>query len=274
VAIRVSTLYESGKEMSVMRSLLRIREPGNLFFAILLLVFLTMYGCGGGGGDSANSTAPSNVTPNPGNDNSNNGVYKGVLSGSTGNLRISVRNDDPNKITLEGTFDGVTFTIAGIETRKGSNYVYTFSSGEYTMILEVSPTGSVVSNNFAYAGHSETIDVTLDKATSVTDVTCWEGTYVGVGNGIPFSGVMNSIIKGTAIASVVAGGGFVTGKPIRYNFTGTVSGNSTATSANFGGGYTMTTEGTISGSSRSGTMSYFLNSTKIGSGTFSCTKTK
>ena len=43
------------KEENVMRSQLRSRGIGRLFFVILLPVLLSMYGCGGGGGDGGGS---------------------------------------------------------------------------------------------------------------------------------------------------------------------------------------------------------------------------
>jgi hypothetical protein len=211
--------------------------------SITILVSLVMLACGGCGSDKGNSwdTLP---TPSATYDNSYNGVYKGVLTGSTGHFRISIRNDDQNKITLDVTFDNVTISIDGTESMNGPNYVYTFSQNGYVMTFEVTSSGDVVSGSFTAPNHTGTIAVSVDKATSTTDVSCWEGTWLADGH--DDHGTLNMILVGSNfIGSSIDSKGTDQG-----TYTGSVSGS---TISGYRIGAQTTCQGTINGSTASGT---------------------
>jgi len=221
-------------------------------FTFLLLasaLVVTSFGCGSSGSTSTNPT-PSAV-----NDSLNSGVYKGVLSGSTGHFYIDAYNTDATKLTLSFTFDGVSLTLDGTETMDGENFVYTFSGSGYTMVLTVTPTGAVVSSTFTFTGHTGEITVDVDKATSTVDVSVWEGTWIQTtGENSGRTGVWNFVIKGSTVAGYASVCDAVAGTVAGNTLTLTCGGNVTAT-------------GTISGSAVSGTWS------AGSSGTWSGTKT-
>lgn len=237
----------------------------SVFLFLTSVLVMTSFSCGGSGGGTDTSPAPKAA-----NDNLNTGVYKGVLSGSTGHFYIDIKNADATKITLAFTFDGVSKTIDGTEAQSGSDYVYTFSNDGYTMIFEVTSTGSVVSASFTYTGHTGDIAVDVDKATSTTDVAVWEGTNTGTcGTTCSESGVWNMIVKGSTIVGTHAGisTGNMCGNTLEIEG---IAGTLTGTSALFHGvDSDATATGTISGSSMSGNWSSSGNC----SGTLSGTKT-
>ncbi len=224
-----------------------------LMLLVLVCAFMmAMSGCGSSGA-SADTTNTSNTTPTSiaANDASNKGIYKGVLTGSTGHWLADIDNTDPTKITLTFTFDGVPITLTGVETMDGVNFVYTFTGSGYTMILEVTPTGVIVATktSFTLTSHSGAITVDGDKATSTVDVSAWEGTWTQVtGNNPGETGPWNIIIKGSTVSGSSNGcaiAGTVTGSTITgtclpdgVNVTGTISGSSvtgTWTDTNAGG---------------------------------------
>ena len=216
-----------------------------LFFLLLASTFIiVLFGCGG----SSSSPAPLAA-----NDTSYKGVYKGVLTGSTGHFWIDAYNTDPAKILLSVTFTDISLdNVEGTQTLDGSNYVYTFSANGCVMIFEVTPVGVVVDSgtSLVCAGHTGAISVVADKATSTVDVSVWEGTEANSGGVCSQSGIWNVIIKG----SKIAGTHFVTTSDcgatgIAGDIAGTLTGNTISCTAANG---SVTATGTINGSSMSG----------------------
>jgi len=220
------------------------------FLLLAGILVMTSFSCGGSGGGT--DTSP---TPKAANDNSYKGVYKGVLSGSTGHFYIDAYNTDATKLTLSFTFDGVSLTLDGTKTTDGDNYVYTFSGSGYTMDFEVTSTGSIVSATFTFTGHTAAITVDADKATSTTDVSVWEGTEAETTatGGCDESGVWNVIIKGTVITGTHVRTTSSCGGIGEHDVvTGTLTGNSITATGSDGH---ITATGTKNGSSTSGTWS-------------------
>ena len=232
------------------------------FLLLASILVMTSFSCGGSGGGTDTSPAPKAA-----DDSSYKGVYKGILSGSTGHFYIDAYNTDATKLTLAFTFDGVSKTIEGAETTSGSNYVYSFSDSGYVMTLEVTPTGSIVLATFTFTGHTGDISVDADKATSTTDVSVWEGTNTGTCGSCSEAGVWNLIVKGSTITGTHAGISTGTGCGNTL-FVDGLTGTLTGESASFQGADDVTATGTISGTSMSGTWG-----NSHCSGTFSGTKT-
>ena len=217
------------------------------FLLLASILVMTSFSCGGSG----SGTTDTSPAPKAANDSSYKGVYKGVLSGSTGHFYIDAYNTDATTVTLAFTFDGVSKTIEGTQTMDGSDYVYTFSNGGYTMTFEVTPTGDVVSASFIYTGHTGNIAVDVDKATSITDVAVWEGTNTGTCGSCSENGVWNMIVKGSTIVGTHAGisTGNMCGNTLEIEgITGSLTGTSVVFHA-----ADATATATISGASMSGT---------------------
>ncbi|MEI6079371.1 MAG: hypothetical protein WCQ53_01870 [bacterium] len=216
-----------------------------LFSLLLTSTFIiALFGCGG------TSSSPA---PLAANDASYKGVYKGVLTGSTGHFWIDAYNTDATKILLTVTFTDVSLdNVQGTLTMDGSNYVYNFSSNGCVMAFEVTPVGVVVNSgtSLVCSGHAGTIAVVADKATSTVDVSVWEGTETNSGVICSQSGIWNVIIKG----SKVAGTHFVTASDcgatgLAGNIVGTLTGDTISCTAADGD---VTATGTVNGSSMSG----------------------
>src|SRR4030042_2005642 len=93
---------------------------------------------------SQGSTSPTFVnTPeaNPLYDASNQGIYKGVLTGSSGSFKIDIGNDGGSGKKLYLTFNGVNLTIDGSVSGTGP-YTYTFTQSGYTLTVVIQANGT------------------------------------------------------------------------------------------------------------------------------------
>jgi hypothetical protein len=115
-------------------------------------------------------------------DHSSAGVYKGVLVGSSGYFKISLKNGT-DTISCKMVFDDKTAyltTTALNNWQPGtaiSNAVFTgtIDGQNVTLTLNCSADGTTVSVSVNYPGH--TIGVAIVKETSTTLVKCYEGTH-------------------------------------------------------------------------------------------------
>jgi hypothetical protein len=192
---------------------------------------------------------------NPAFDNTNEGVYKGVIvgddAGSSGSFEVNAQSD--TSATLTQTISNIKASYNGSGTQSSGNYTYSFTTGSSTFIIIVTSTGQIINVNTTdpnLAGAS----IQAYKETSTKTTRCFEGTFSG-----SYSGVWNFVISGSSLSGSASGAG---------TLTGTVSGSSVnITFSAWGSPGTAT--GTISGSSASGTWTI----SSSGSGTWSGSET-
>jgi hypothetical protein len=151
-------------------------------------------------------------------DSKSGGIYKGILVGSTGTIKISLQGGSSTAVL---TFNGETRTLTTNSLNNWSsgqaisNAV--FSSGNWTINFSVDPNAELV------------------KETSTTLVQAFEGTYSGAA-----TGTWNFVVRGNAVRGIR--------KWSQDNVKVPISGTLNGTTLN-GQGYT----GTINGNSASGT---------------------
>jgi hypothetical protein len=148
-------------------------------------------------------------------DNSNKGVYKGVLTGSTGHFKMVVNDDNTSTITL--TFNGKTVTMTGKGVPVGGGKTkYVFNDAGYNFETIIASDGRVLSSKFSAPG-GKTAKVTIVKEKSNEQVLCFEGTYSG-----DSTGTWNMVIRGTSIT----GSSHDTASNSTRTFAGKLKGNS------------------------------------------------
>jgi hypothetical protein len=167
-------------------------------------------------------------------DSKSGGIYKGILVGSTGTIKISLQGGSSTAVL---TFNGETRTLTTNSLNNWSsgqaisNAV--FSSGNWTMNFSVDPNGQNASIAVTIPNHS--VGAELVKETSTTLVQAFEGTYSGAA-----TGTWNFVVRGNAVRGIR--------KWSQDNVKVPISGTLNGTTLN-GQGYT----GTINGNSASGT---------------------
>jgi len=122
------------------------------------------------------NTSPEAVA---GNDTKSGGVYKGILVGSTGTIKIVLQNgtsDVKAFVDFDDIKDTLTTTdLAGWNSGDPINNV-TFTGKTITMTFSVAADGSSPIVNIIIPGHSN-VTTSIAKETSTVILKCYEGTY-------------------------------------------------------------------------------------------------
>lgn len=112
----------------------------------------------------------------PAYDNSNLGVYKGVLIGSSGTFTITMQENDT---TASLSFDGKNLVLTKTKFEStGGNLEATFKSDSVVLSISVSSNGSVASVSTTIPGHTNIITSVL-KEKSGALVKAFEGSFTG-----------------------------------------------------------------------------------------------
>ncbi|WP_133242636.1 hypothetical protein [Flavobacterium psychrotolerans] len=194
-------------------------------------------------------------------DNTNFGIYKGVLVGSTGVVMVNIKNNNILSATL--IIDGTTYNFTTVEDVIENNDIVglTFTSGNMSFNFNVSTNGvNPYTNAIVIPGHPN-VYISLIKEKSTSIVKCYQGTYLDNGaNGS--TGVFNLLISGNNIYGLAASNSGNSTVPL----SGTVS-NKIITGIIYGGG---SFSGRINKNNISGT---FKNADSSETGTWSGQRT-
>ncbi|MBP7554048.1 MAG: hypothetical protein KA885_11540, partial [Spirochaetes bacterium] len=162
------------------------------------------------------------------NDNSNDGIYKGVITGKniTGSFKMVANNDIPdrassNPIYVILNFNGETVTIDGDVSVDGQFYRYTFQNIKYNLVINLTFKGSIENTNLTVAGldMNNLIDISVYKETSVKLVKAYEGTFSGSGpytveQSYTIEGVWNTVIEESKTKGACYWKPYISGEPI------------------------------------------------------------
>jgi hypothetical protein len=128
------------------------------------------------------------------NDDKSGGVYKGVLTGSSGTVKIILQNGTASAIVI---FDGVTKTLTTTSlTDWTSGQAISnakFTSGDWELIFSVNADGSNPQISVTIPEH--TIQVAIFKESSVEITRTFEGTYTREDISFP----LNCVITGNKV---------------------------------------------------------------------------
>jgi hypothetical protein len=192
------------------------------WFIGLAIVAISFSGCSKDEGGSAVSPDIENASGAVATCNTSSaGVYKGILVGSSGYFKISLKNGT-DTVSCKIVFDGKTAYLTTTSLNSWtpgqaiSNAVFTgtLDGQAITLTLSCNADGTNVTVTITYPGHE--IGVSVVKETSTTQVKCYEGTYT---DGTQ-TGVFNLAVYGTKAY------GFRKDAESSGTIIGTVSGNS------------------------------------------------
>jgi hypothetical protein len=168
-------------------------------------------------------------------DTKSGGVYKGVLVGSSGTIKLSLQGGTSTAVV---TFDGETktFTTNSLGNWSSGQAISNavFTSGNWTLTFSVDANGQNPSITASIPNH--TVSVAVFKETSTNLVQSFEGTYSGPAG----PGTWNFVIRGNTVTGIRKW----SGNNVKVPLSGTLNGNTLT-----GQGYT----GTINGNTASGT---------------------
>jgi hypothetical protein len=124
-------------------------------------------------------------------DNSNFGLYKGVIVGSSGTVKIQLMNGNNTAkadIVMDGKTDVLTCTGTLTNGQAITNAAFTGASSSFTFSVGGDGSNPVISN-FNIEGHEDVSAVVL-KETSENVSSAYEGTTTGGNNAF---GVLNAV---------------------------------------------------------------------------------
>lgn len=134
------------------------------------------------------------------NDNSSAGIYKGVLVGSSGTVKIELLNGNTT-VKAYITFNGYTETLTATTSVVAGSAITNlqFVGSKMSFSFSTSANGSNPSiTNITYAGYPNPIRAIVAKELSTQLVSCYEGTYNTVTGGSD-AGTFNCIIFGNVV---------------------------------------------------------------------------
>ena len=166
-----------------------------------------------GGNDKEDETYGTSTETTAEFDNSNFGLYKGVIVGSSGVIKININNGNGEtkaSITIDGRIDNLTCSTP---LTSGQNIEEALFSGNFSSFsFSVNANGSnPIINNINIDGHDD-VGITVLKEKSTDIVTCYEGTSTGGNN---HNGVFNVVRNNNSYSTIATG-------PPTWSFSGSI----------------------------------------------------
>lgn len=146
----------------------------------------------------------------------NFGIYKGVLVGPSGTVTLNIKNDGFLNATV--VMDGVSylFTSEGTITDGQDITDLVFTSGDKSFMVSISADGTTINETAISFPGFPSADMLLTKEYSDAQVTCYQGTYSG-----DLTGVFNFLAIGNYVYGMSLGGDGLN----NYYIQGTRTGN-------------------------------------------------
>jgi len=210
-------------------------------------------------------------------DNSNFGLYKGVIAGSSGTVKIQINNGNSVSkadIVMDSKTDVLTCSTSFTNGQAINNATFTGASSSFTFSVGGDGKNPAITN-FEIDGHDDVVAVVL-KETSENVSAAYEGTSIGGNNA---HGVLNFVRNNNTYSGIQRALDKESGG-LTFSFEGNIardgsfSGNSTGRLGNMT--VNLTYSGKFDGNNFSGTWttSWMIdNSSQSNSGTFTGKKT-
>jgi hypothetical protein len=207
-------------------------------------------------------------------DNSSFGLYKGVIVGSTGNIKIEINNGNNTAkayISIDGQNDELTTTYTFANGQAIVNAAFNGTLSNFTFSVDADGKNPVIAN-INIEGHSN-VDASVFKETSVNVASAYEGTLIGGNNA---SGTIN-VVRNNNSFSAISANHNDGGKSVILNGTinadGSFSASKTVENYHPGLNVMFNVSGTFNGNQVSGTWNNSWGEGETNSGTFSGQKT-
>lgn len=166
-----------------------------LFFASLVGI---IFSCSKSNDKSTLASSPEATSEN---DSKSGGVYKGVIIGSSGTVKVILQN---NTISVEVTVDGETkvLPVTNLTNWTSGQAIVNavFLKDNWKVTFSVAANGSNPQIKVEIPGHPK-VDVTIIKESSSVQVKAYEGTYTATAPA-QGSGTWNFISAGDSLAGI------------------------------------------------------------------------
>lgn len=218
---------------------------------LILLSAVIVFACGD---DDSSPAFPNAPEARSENDNSSKGVYKGVLIGSSGYVKVNIDNRGDGNISLTLNIDGNTYELT-------TEQEYNSELGVFQGYFRGTISGNIATIGFyamdngrnygffdvSIPGHPN-VCLQLIKEKSNAVVKCYAGTYSGAQ-----SGTINFVITGDEWSAIAR----ETGGLDCSDLSGSINGSTLVCDCDFDGDGSNDLDftGTVSGNSLSGTYS-------------------
>ncbi len=216
------------------------------FLVLILMTIAFLPACNKDNND--NNSLPTTPEAKAEHDSKSGGVYKGVLIGSSGIVKI-VLQDGVLQVII--TIDGETRTLAttGLSSWTSGQAItnVTFSNGNWSVQFSVNNDGSNPTLAPNIAGHANMV-IAILKESSTQQIKLYEGTFTG-------NGVTAPANKWNFISNETQLYGIHSYNPTVATVTGTRNGNNVSGTTSGGASFT----GTFSGDNVSGTWTSSTN---------------
>ncbi len=133
-------------------------------------------------------------------DNSNFGLYKGIIAGSSGTIKIEINNGNGEAkatIAIDGGTEELTGPTSLANGQAITNAAFTGATSSFTFSVDADGKNPVI-NNIVIEGH-DNVAVSVIKETSANVAYCYEGTAIG---GNDHTGVLNIVRNGNTYSGV------------------------------------------------------------------------
>jgi hypothetical protein len=186
-----------------------------------------------------NQSSSSSTEAQAAYDNSSFGLYKGVIVGSSGTIKITVNNGDNivrAYLVVDGTKDTLISNSSFISGQSISNATFTGKLSTFKFSVNGSGSSATITS-ITIQGHTNVAGI-IGKQTSTQVVSCFEGTYNGqTSTGLKSTGTFNCFLVGNIIVGI--------SRETANGYTDTVTGN--ITNGNISAQGTVTTGANFSG---------------------------
>lgn len=203
----------------------------NKIFCLTLAVafaFGTMTACSSGEDKTETADTGTSTETTEEFDNSNFGLYKGVIAGSTGTIKIEIHNGNnvsEATISMDDGTDELVCTETFVEGEAIVEAEFTGENSSFTFSVEADGSDPTI-ENVIIVGHEEVI-ATIAKEQSENVAICYEGESIG---GQDHEGVFNLVRNDNVFSGVTkAVDGFSCLLNGTINSDGTFSGTSQTT---------------------------------------------
>jgi len=218
------------------------------FYAIIIICMAALVACSDNDNDNEKLTNSTETTA--AFDNSSFGLYKGIIVGSSGTIKIEINNGNnvaTATITIDGQTDELTCESPLTNGQAIVNVTFNGAFSSFTFSVDANGNNPVIVN-IHIDGHTD-VSATVAKETSTNVVCCYEGTYSGGNNS---EGVLN-IVRNNNTYSCISRGT----DGIEFSFQGNINNdgtvNGSATTMWDGVTVTNTVSGKFNGDNVSGT---------------------
>ncbi len=174
-----------------------------LFTLVLMgaLALGTMAACSNGENNNNNADTGTSTETTAEFDESNFGLYKGVIAGSSGTVKIEIHNGNDiaeATITMDDETDELTCTETFTEGEAIVDAEFTGEHSSFTFSVGANGSNPVI-ENIAIVGHG-TVIAQVSKEQSENVAVCYEGTSVG---GQGHEGVFNIVRNDRIFSGVI-----------------------------------------------------------------------